>query len=154
MALADVKNRIKAQLELVTGIGKVYARMIRVDNQLDEKNKLVSGGRINVWWLTRETSTLFDRDVNQALVDQREQFIVHGFYALDDDTSEAAFDALVDAILVQLNNDRRPPSLLGATVLTADPPFLRTQDARHYGPSQALCHHAEIVMTVQWRHLQ
>lgn len=157
MALADVKNRIKTQLEAVAGIGKVYTRLLYAREEKDIAAKLVQSGRLNVWLITRELANLRDENLNQSLSEQRDQIVVHGFYALDDDDtnpSEASFDALVDAILDKLNTDRRPPSKFGGMVQSSDPPFLRLSDQRMYGPTQALCHHAEIVLPVVWRYLQ
>ncbi len=155
MALKDVKERIKAQLDLVSGIGKTYTRLRLLDQEKDFE-QLVAAGKLNAWMINRESVALRDEDVNQNLTEQRDVVVVHGWMSISDAAdSQGAFDALVDAILSQLNTDRRPPSKLNATVETADPPFLRANDIRFYGVSkQVLCHYAEISMNVVRRYLQ
>lgn len=157
MALSDIKARIKAQLLLVNGIGLVHDRLRNLSSEADA-DQLMAAGRLNVWMIHREASTLSDEDANQNLVEQKDTILIEGFYAVkDSDDSQAAFDALLDAVLVQINSDRRPPpagTKLNATVRSANPPFLRKQDFAAYGQNQVLCHHAEIVMQVITRYLQ
>ena len=152
MPLADIKARIKAQLELVAGIGKVHASTRMVKDESLTLADLVLGGVLNAWMISRETIALKDESVNQASTEQKDFIAVHGYYAVKDSVSEPIFDNLVDAVLAQLNTDRRPVNgggtLLNATVKAANAPQVTENDYRMFGPEQALCHHVKIVLPV------
>ena len=152
MALADVIARVVAEVKGVSGVGTVHDRMRVIRTEADEKNFLDAGGRLNVWLVTRTGNVLADLSVNQSVTEQKDVICIHAFYAVKDaDDSEAAFNAIVDAVVSAVNADRRPPSKLNKTVQKAWPPSVKTIDLRHYGATQTLCHHAEIEMPVVWR---
>jgi hypothetical protein len=155
MSLADVKARIQTQMLAVTGIGQVYTRLRNLSVEKDAK-LLQAGGTLHVWMITRETAVIRDQAVNQNFAEQRDSICITGYLAVNDaNASSDVFEALIDAILLAINNDRRPPSLFGGKVLTATPPLLRRNDLHMYGVGgQVLCHHAEIVTQVVWRELQ
>ena len=155
MSLADVKTRIQAQMQTVAGIGNVYTRMRNLNVEKDAK-QLQSGGTLHVWMIDRESSVLRDQAVNQNFTEQRDTICITGYLAVNDANASAdTFDALIDAILQTINTDRRPPSLLGGKVQTAQPPYLRRKDFHMYGVGgSVLCHHAEIYMQVVWNELQ
>jgi hypothetical protein len=155
MGLPQIKARIVAQLQAVSGIGKVYDRMRLITDEKTEGTDLVANSQFNAWFVMRESKQLTDMNVNQAMTEQKDLIVVRGFLGVKDSAdSEKQMDALVDAVLVALNSDRRPPSKLGNLVVEADPPQLRLQDLREFGPRKVLCHHAEIVLAVQQAQLQ
>jgi hypothetical protein len=103
--------------------------------------------------VSRESAAQPDQVINESLQARTTQILVQGFYAVkEDDGSEEKFEALVDAVIAALNTDRKPTNAggtkLNATVADAAAPALRLQDFRQFGPSQTLCHHAEIVLAV------
>ena len=160
MALKDIKDRLKAKLEAVTDIGAVHTRMINVKTAEEQSVKLVSGGRMHFWTISRGAARLADENTNQSFQEQMDTIAIHVFYAVKDaDDSEAAFDAIVDAVLSAVNTDRRPTIVTGgtylnATVKRASPPQLRSMGHAEVGPSAVLCHHAIIEIDVLARELQ
>jgi hypothetical protein len=155
MSLADVKNRVQAQMNTIAGMGNVYTRLRNLSVEKDQA-LLLKGGALHVWMIDRIASALIDQSVNQNFTEQRDALCITGYLGVNDaNASSDTFEALIDAILQTLNNDRRPPSLLGNTVYTAQPPQLKTKDHHMYGVGgQVLCHHAEIVISFVWRELQ
>src|SRR5690348_2251399 len=104
MGLPELKARIVAQLEAVAGIGHVYDHLVYVRTEEDQNAKLISNGVLNAWLVTREGQQMVDIADDDAVTEMRPKILVQGFYALDEaNNSEAAFDALVDAVLAQLN---------------------------------------------------
>jgi len=158
MGLADVKARIKSQLEAVAGIGQVHASTRYIQDEAVAMDQLVAGGVLNAWFISRESMALKDETVNQSPTELKDVIVIHGFYAVKDNVSEPLFDALLDAVVTKLNTDRRPlgggGTLLNATVKATSAPQVRAIDYRMFGPEQALCHHAEIVMPVVMGYLQ
>lgn len=159
MALKDIKDRLKAVLEGVAEIGAVHTRMINVKTAEQENVKLVSGGRMHFWTISRGAARLSDENTNQSFQEQMDTIAIHGFYAVKDaDESEGAFDPIVDAVLSAVNTDRRPTvaggTYLNATVKRAGAPQLRSMGHAEVGPSAVLCHHAIIELDVLARELQ
>jgi hypothetical protein len=155
MALADIKARIQAQLQAIAGMGNVYTRLRNLSVEKDQA-LLIKGGTLHVWMIDRVASRLVDESVNQNFTEQSDMIGITGYLGVNDAASSSdTFEALVDAVLQAINNDRRPPSHLGGTVQTAQPPQLKVKDHHMYGVGgQVLCHHAEITMQVVWRELQ
>lgn len=157
MALSDVKARVKVTLLTVTGIGQVHTRTLHLKSLKSITEDLVSASKINAWFISRESSVLADLDANRAQAEQKDQLVIRGVYAYQrTPDSEAAFDALVDAILDALDDDSKPVNaggtLLNATIKTSEPPALRRMDFVALGTEpEVLCHYAEIVLPVVWR---
>jgi hypothetical protein len=156
MSIATIKARLKTVLEGVAGIGLVYdtLRFLREEKDLP---LLVKDNVLNAWFVGRDAIALNDETVNQMYTEQLDQITLHGFYAVKDEVSEPIFDALVDAVLAAMNTDRRPANsggtYLSSTIERSDPPRVVELDYRHFGPTQALCHHVKIVLPVVQRHL-
>lgn len=149
MGLPELKARIVTELNMVQGIGQVYDHLLYIRTEADEKAKLVKNGVLNVWLVTREGQQLVDAVDDESVTERHPKMLVQGFYALDEEAaSEATFDALVDAVVAQLNADRRQTSNFGQTVRECDPPQLRLSDQRIYGVSEVLCHHCEIEIDI------
>ena len=155
MSLADIKARLQTQMNTISGMGNVYTRLRNLHVEKDQA-LLLKGGTLHVWMIDRTAAALTDQSVNQNFAEQRDLVCLVGYLAVNDAAASSdTFDALIDTILQTINVDRRPPSLLGGEVLTAQPPQLRTKDLHMYGVGGAvLCHHAEITMSVVWRELQ
>lgn len=155
MSLAQIKARVVNIISAVSGIGKAYERTRFVVEEKVEKADFILNNQLNVWFVSRESKALSDMNVNQSMSDQRDVILVRGFLGLQDSAdTEAQMDSLVDAVIVAINADRRPPSKLSGLVVEADPPQLRLQDVREFGPRKILSHHVEIAMAVQQAQLQ
>jgi hypothetical protein len=153
MPLKEIKGRLVEVLREISGMGKVYDRPRNLSAEADVQNALFSDDRLHCWFISREAAQLTDQSVNQNFTEQKDFILLEGFYAVSDkDDSESAFDALVNSLLQAVNNDRRPPSKLEGTVMTANPPALRKQDRHIF--ANTLCHHAEIVMSIVPQYLQ
>lgn len=154
MALKDLKARLKTVLEGVSGVKNVHDHAVYAKDAEQEKALLIGdAGRLHCWTVSRESAAQPDQVINESLQAKTTQILVQGFYAVAEaDKSEEAFEALVDAVIQALNNDRKPANAggtkLAATVADAAAPALRLQDFRQFGPSGTLCHHCEIVLAV------
>jgi hypothetical protein len=155
MSMSQIKARLVTQILGVAGIGKAYDRMrLIVDRNIFQTDCVVNQ-RVNVWFVTRELKTVADLDVNQAVAEPKDLVLIHGFLSVkDSDDTDSMMDDLTDGVVAAINADRRPPSKLNNLVLASDPPQLRTQDLRHFGPDQVLCHHVEIALTLVQAMLQ
>lgn len=158
MALKDIKARIAARLKIADSGANVFTYRRYLTDAAGEQTALVGpDGRIHFWQIFREMTALTDLVINQDFVQQDDTLVIEGFYGVKDaDDSEEAFDLIVDAVLQAINADRRAGNgtKLNNTVSTAGTPTLRKMDFHLYGPSQALCHHVEIMMKVTPRYLQ
>lgn len=152
----------KTRLEGVAGIGRVHARTIRLASEQEIAERAVVAGKLNVWIITRGEAELKDLSDQETPTEQRDTIVIRGFYALSDDDaapSEPTFSALVDAVLADLNAARKFVTRLGSTagvsnVERAEPPRLRSFGHGTFGPTQALCHTAEIALPVWTRWIE
>ena len=119
---SDQRDEIKAQLEAVTGIGKVYTRQPNPTDEKSFKDAYVSSSKINSVIITRMDGS--DNPENDALgsiseaneiiaTGKRDFWLIRLLYGYDDHAttpSEDTFQTLVDAIeekfryLENLNN--------------------------------------------------
>jgi hypothetical protein len=158
MAIAAIKQRIADVIQAADPAAKVWPRLryLNVESQIDQIKG--SDGALHVWFVWRESTALRDIAVNQNLTEQMDTVIAEAFYGVNDENdSDAAFEAAVDAVLQALNADRRAGpggTELGGLVKTAYAPVRRSTDFQMYGPSQALCHHAQISMRIVPVYLQ
>lgn len=147
--MSQIKARIVAQMLLVTGIGKVYDRMRLITSEITFKTDCVVNNRVNAWFLTRTAKKVQDLDVNQAVAEPTDTLLIHGFLGVQDAAdTDSMMDDLADAVIAQINTDRKPPSKFNGLVQMADPPQLTTSDLRHFGVPQVLCHHVEITISL------
>lgn len=160
MALKDIKARIATQMKAVSGVTNVFTYRRNLTTETDMTQFIAADGHFHFWQIFREMTVLTDLVINQDFTQQDDTLVIEGFYGVKDtDDSEEAFDAIVDALLQAINNDRRPANgggtKLNGLVQTAQPPALRGPfNFVMVGPNQVLCHHAEIVMKVTPRYLQ
>ena len=158
MALKQVKAQIAAVLKTVNGMGQVYTYRRNLSAEKDQA-LLVAGGRLHVWFVSRENTALTDQSVNEGLVQQQDSMLVEGFMGVkDEDDTEEIFDGLVDDVLKAVNADRRPTNSggtsLAGTVEVCSTPSVRKMEFANYGQSSVLCHHVEITMKTIPRYLQ
>ncbi len=143
MALANNIQAVKTILEGVGGVANVYDR---VRNWQTEKQFLdgarTAGGGVQCWFITREATTAEDRGAR--LTARRHTLAVHGYAGVEDAAaSETSFQALVESAVAALGADRK----LKGTARHSRPAQVRAVDFRIL--SNVLCHHAEIVLTVE-----
>jgi len=158
MALKDIKARIQERMKATDAGSNVYTYRRNLSAETDQALLVGPDGRMHFWFIYREMTVLTDDVINQNFTDQVDTLVIEGYYGVKDaDDSEEAFDLIVDQVLQAINNDRRAApggTKLNGTVQTAETPELRKMDLHMYGPSQVLCHHAEIAMKVTPRYLQ
>jgi len=157
MAIKDIKARLQNRVQAADPQAKVHTYMRNLTGEIDQNLLVGTDGKLHVWFIRRESSILADLVINEGFVEQKDTFLMEGFYAVNDAAdSEEAFEALVDVVLQTVDADRRAGAgtKLNGTVQTAGAPALRKMDFAMFGQTQALCHHAEIVITVTPRYLQ
>ncbi|MFQ5915383.1 MAG: hypothetical protein ACE5JS_19615 [Nitrospinota bacterium] len=139
MSWSAIRSQLKAVVETVPGIGVVhdYQRWeIEADNF---QTLFVSGGRINVWMITRDASR--EEEFAQQQNYRRHQARIIGLYALDDsDATEKTFSDLLESICDTL---RQKGDLNGAAESSGPPQVKRDDHARFAG---TLCHYGEITL--------
>ena len=143
MALAENMKAVQAILEGVAGVENVYDR---VRNWQTEKQFLdgarTTGGGVQCWFITREATTA--EDLGPRLTARRHTLAGHGYAGVKDvAASETSFQALVESVAAALGADRT----LKGTARHSRPAQVRAVDFRIL--SNVLCHHAEIVLTVE-----
>ncbi|MFQ5692997.1 MAG: hypothetical protein ACE5IM_08150 [Nitrospinota bacterium] len=142
MSWSAIRSQLKAVLGGVPGIGVVHDYQ-RWEIEADNFNALfVSGGRINVWMVTRDGSR--EEESAQRQNTRRHQVRIIGLYALDDsDATEKTFSDLLEAVCDALrqNND------LGGTAESSGPPQVRRDDHARFAGT--LCHFGEITVEVR-----
>lgn len=155
--IKQVKARIQAIVQAADAAAKVYTFRRNLTADSDITQFTGSDGRMHFWHIYRENVHLSDLVVNQNFVQQDDTLVIEGFLAVkDSDDTEEMFDANVNAVLQAVNADRRAGSgtKLNGLVSTSTTPQMRKMDFVVYGQNPALCHHAEIVMTVTPGYLQ
>src|SRR5258707_610820 len=153
--IKQVKARLQAIVQAADPKAKVYTYRRNLTAESDLAQFTGSDGRLHFWHIFRESVSLTDLVINQDFVQQDDALVIEGFIAVkDDDDTEEMFDQLVDSVLQGVNLDRRSGggTKLNGLVSTATTPIMRKMDFVLYGQSGALCHHAEIAMTVTPRY--
>jgi hypothetical protein len=158
MALMEIKARIQAMVAAADPAAKVWPRLRYLNAESQADQLAGTDGTLHVWFIWREGSALEDEVINQNFTEQTDTLVIEGFYAMNDaNNSDGEFESNVDAVLKSISDDRRCApggTKLGGTVMSARAPQRRKTDLVMYGPSQVLCHHTEIAMTVVSRDLQ
>jgi hypothetical protein len=158
MALKDIKARIATQMKTVAGVTNVFTYRRYLADESAMTQLISADGHLHFWQIYRELSVLTDNSINQNFTDQVDTLVIEGFYGVKDaDDSEEAFDAIIDALLQAINNDRRAGggTKLNGLVATSWPPALRGPfNFVEVGANKAVCHHAEILLKVTPRYLQ
>ena len=142
MGYTDIIQRIKSDVEAVTGIGLVYDYKRHVHDDHKKKKLLTTGGKQHVWFLYRDGQpTTSDYLTLQLPYDS---FVIEGWYALDDSVStETTFQSLINNIRNAVNNDR----LLGGHGYVYEPCDIETIDEDML--VDTLCHHVRLETVIQ-----
>ncbi len=142
MSWSSIRSQLKTILEGVAGIGIVHDYQ-RWEIEADGFRTLfVSGGRINVWMITRDASREGELAQNQHY--RRHQVRIIGLYALDDsDATEKTFSDLLESVCDTL----RQSNDIGGNAESSGPPqVIRDDHARFAG---TLCHYGEVTLEVR-----
>jgi hypothetical protein len=158
LTYTDTKNEIISALQLVTGIGKVYASMKQTVDLKTLNSVAVTDGKFNLCYVSRLSvqedgeSGIGSRDeTDEDIVKQViETWNITMFYAYKDNDStpsEFAFQLLVDAVREKFrwlqNLGGQAYKSYSAQVITAN--IFDQQNAT------VLCHRADIKLTVKYR---
>jgi hypothetical protein len=87
---------VKARLEAVANIGRVYNMLGNPTTEAGFKDRFVDGDKILAWEVTREGST--GVDLYAQAMKRVQQIVIYGYMSFKDGESETVFQALVDAI--------------------------------------------------------
>jgi hypothetical protein len=158
MALKDIKARLQTVIQNADPNALVWPRLRNLNAESQADQLIGKDGILHVWFISRETSVLTDLAINQNFTEQEDGLVAEGFFAVSDASdSDGTFEQNADAVLKAISDDRRAApggTKLNGTVLSAKPPTRRKTDHVMYGPSQVLCHHTEIALSVIPRDLQ
>lgn len=143
--IAPLRDRLKAILESVSGIGPVYDYQRHVESEAELKTLLVSGSRLHFWCVTLAPDEKFVEQRGAGNMSKAHvYFAIRGYYALNDaNASEKTFIDLVEDVLDALRAQR------GQGVN----PWINQGPARWVGPNHVsvanvVCHHAELIVPV------
>ena len=114
MPLTTIVESIVTLLQPVTGIGKVldYSRYTASEKQ--RLDTYVSGGLLNCWIVTRESTAAHDRGAGSLNVRDRHTIVIEGFRAVSSAAdSEKSHQDMVEAVRSQLHANRKLPGGAG-----------------------------------------
>lgn len=150
--IAPLRDRLKAILEAVSGIGRVYDYMRHPTTDAEVKSLFVTttSPRLHYWCVTLSPESKF---IEQRYPGSHSRatvtFSIRGYYSLvDADATEKTFINLVEDVLDALRANR---SLLSGDV---GGPWIEQGPAQWVGPTHVevagvLCHHAELVVPIR-----
>lgn len=158
MTYTDTKNEIISVLELVSGIGKVYASMKQVVDLKTLNDKYITDGKYNLCYVSRLSmnedaeSEIGSRDeTDEDIVKQDlETWNITLYYAYKDDDSmpsEFAFQLLVDAI----RDKFRWLQNLGGNAYKSYSVQAITANIFEQQNNTVLCHRADLKLLVKYR---
>lgn len=153
MSFATLRDKIKAELEAVSGIGVVHNRQRWTIDQdrlkaLFGKVETVNGEeitRINGWTITRAATP--EQRVTGGESTRQYLFIIRGYFSMTDhdtaaDASEQIFQELIEAICARF---RAKPDL-DDLADSCEPPQVAAVDYRLF--AGILCHYCELQLEV------
>lgn len=145
MALGNNLTAIKNIIDAVPGVENVYdsVRNWQTEQQF-RAGARTTGGSIQFWFLTRESTSA--SDLGPQFTARKHRIAIHGYAGVSDAAaSEQAFQMLIEDVVEALGADRK----LQTTARHSGPTSVRTVDFRVI--SNVLCHHAELVLDVENR---
>lgn len=145
MGLSSNLTAIKNMIDAVPGVENVYdsVRHWQTEQQF-RAGARTTGGTIQFWFLTRESTSA--ADLGPQFTARKHRIAVHGYVGVSDSNeSEKSFQALIEEVIEALGADRK----LQTTARHCGPASVRTVDFRVI--SNVLCHHAELVVEVEDR---
>ena len=114
MPLTTIVAAIVGLLQQVNGIGKVLDYSRYTASEKERINTYVSGGLLNCWIVTRESTAAHDRGAGEGNVRDRHTISIEGFRAVTSAAdSEKAHQDLVEAVRSVLHNNRKLPNGAG-----------------------------------------
>jgi hypothetical protein len=112
--LSTVVDAIVGLLEQVEGIGKVLDYSRYVSSERDRIETYVSGGLLNCWIVTRESTAAHDRGAGALNVRDRHTITIEGFRAVASGAnSEKLHQEMVEAVRAALHANRNLPNGAG-----------------------------------------
>ena len=125
MALPEILARLKVDVQAASGVTAKTVHIGRryVTERADFEKLHSDGTRIHAWYLYR-SATEEEQEGSAGLVLRKHTLVCDGYYALLDPakgtsmTTEVNFDAVIDAIMTSLRDDRT----LNGTVQDSDLP--------------------------------
>jgi len=151
MSLAPLRAAIKAKLQGVAGVDKVYdyERYAKTNSELVQL--YTSSGRLHGWHFYREATV--EEDLDNSEVRRVVRWKIRGFMALDDaDQTGLIFDDLVEAIADAFRTD---PTLGGACLANKDleqefgPSGIQVESIVPVMFANVLCHRAELSLSTE-----
>jgi hypothetical protein len=152
MSLRDIINAAKSIASATGKIGKLYPHRVWSSDDAAMKNLFVVNGKLDVCFITRESSDAQDRGPNNAY---RLPLLVLDWYrakhrAADDSTnSEDAFQDDVETVMDAFDSNRklRTGMPLTAAATWSGPMKARTVNVVTF--CGVMCDHAELVTVVE-----
>jgi hypothetical protein len=114
VALSNIIDEITTLLSQVSGIGKVLDYSRYTPGEKERIETYVSGGLLNCWIVTRESTAAHDRGAGDNNVRDRHTISIEGFRAVSSAAdSEKLHQVLAESVRSALHANRRLPSGAG-----------------------------------------
>ena len=114
MPLTTIVESIVALLQEVNGIGKVLDYSRYTSSEKQRIDTYVSGGVLNCWIVTRESTAAHDRGSGPLNIRDRHIISIEGFRAVSSPADSAKLHQdLVEAVRLKLHNNRMLPDSAG-----------------------------------------
>lgn len=142
--LEEIKSAVKEIALSISGIGKVYDRIVYASDQNQLKELFVSNGVLNCL-MFRQVKRIADtesRESNEVLIDRLWKFVLLYSYSKENE-SERKFDDLCESICKTFNSN----SSINDTV--NEHSFMDMVNKTDYTYHNVLCHRAEFEMTTR-----
>ena len=116
MPLSNIVDAIVGLLQQVEGIGKVLDYSRYASSERERIETYVSGGVLNCWIVTRESTAAHDRGAGLINVRDRHTISIEGFRAVTSAAnSEKLHQELVEAVRTMLHANRKLPIINGVS---------------------------------------
>ena len=114
MPLTTIVESIVSVLTPITGIGKVLDYSRYSPSEKDRIDTYVSGGVLNCWIVTRESTESHDRGAGPLNIRDRHTIAIEGFRAVTAAAnSEQLHQDMVESVRAALHNNRSLPNAAG-----------------------------------------
>lgn len=144
MPLTTIINAVVTVLQGVSGIGKVLAYSRYTASEKERLDTYVTGGVLNPWIVTRESTTAHDRGAGPLNVRDQHKIAIEGFLAVTSaPDSEQNFQNLIEAVRSALHSNRTLPN--GAGWLSTPVQVDAVNAVMFFG--NILCWHAKLSVT-------
>jgi len=151
MSLSTIRAQIKIEIETIvtSSLGTVYDYKRYCNDWATYKSLFVRGSKVHTWEIERPTFTRSERGGSGGKEDITHDFILRGFYSLDDSlASDKTFqDDYVELICQEFMNN---PTLSGVAEIV-EMPVTGTITISKLG--DVLCHVVEIKLAITERRI-